>query len=325
MEFTPSTSPGGANHVFIFPIRDIRKFVALVIKSLIGTLIATLVSVNHPQGKGILIWQLRGCAGGNSLDLAGRAKAAGFTWVAIKVQDGVRIYQEERLAEAINALKSNGISVWGWGYLYGADWRRSSQARAEAQITIQAVQGYQLAGFLMDAESPYKRQGSRSWATVYMTTIRTSLPDIPLGLCSYRYPSYHPELPWYEFLSRCDFHAPQVYWQDAHNPGVQLRRSVSELSGLRDLPIVPIGAAYSEHGWTPTDTDLKEFADTAKDLQLPGLAWWSWQHAETEASRWTTISNIQWGNQPPPEPPPALTLEERVARLEKLAHEHGWM
>jgi hypothetical protein len=156
-----------------------------------------------------------------------------------------------------------------------------------------------------------------------MTTIRTSLPDIALGLCSYRYPSYHPELPWYEFLSRCDFHAPQVYWQDAHNPDYQLRRSVSELSGLRDLPIIPIGAAYSEHGWTPTDTDLKEFADTAKDLQLPGIAWWSWQHAEIEASRWTTISNIQWGNQPPP--PPALTLEERVARLEKLAHEHGWM
>lgn len=279
--------------------------------------------MNHPQGKGILIWQLRACAGDNPPDLASRAKAAGFAWVAVKVQDGVRIYQEERLAEAINALKSSSIDVWGWGYLYGADWRLSSQARAEAKITIQVIQQYQLSGFLIDVENPYKRKGARSWATVYMTTIRTTLPDIALGLCSYRYPSYHPELPWYEFLSRCDFHAPQVYWQDAHNPDTQLRRSVSELNGLRDLPIIPIGAAYSEHGWTPTDTDLKEFADTAKDLHNPGIAWWSWQHAENDADRWSTISSIRW--EPQTEPPVTLTLEERVALLEKLAHEHGWM
>lgn len=225
--------------------------------------------MNYPQGKGILIWQLKTCAGDNPSDLAGRAKAAGFAWVAIKVQDGVRIYQEEHLAEAINALKSNGIYVWGWGYLYGADWRRSSQARAEAQVTIQAVQKYQLSGFLMDVESPYKRQGSRSWATVYMATLRTALPDIPLGLSSYRYPSYHPELPWYEFLSRCNFHAPQVYWQGSHNPGYQLRRSVTELRALRDLPLVPVGAAYSERDWAPTEADLKEFNDTARELQLP--------------------------------------------------------
>jgi hypothetical protein len=281
------------------------------------------VYVNYPQGKGILIWQLQTCAGDNPSDLAGRAKAAGFAWVAIKVQDGVRIYQEERLTEAISALKSNGIYVWGWGYLYGADWRKSSQARTEAQITIQVILQYQLSGFLIDSESPYKRAGARSWATVYMSTVRTTLPDIPLGLCSYRYPSYHPELPWHEFLSRCNFHAPQVYWQGSHNPGYQLRRSVTELRALRDLPLVPVGAAYSERDWAPTEPDLKEFNDTARELQLPGLAWWSWQHAESDAARWSTISSFRW--EPQPEPPTTFTLEERVAHLEKLAREHGWI
>ena len=45
-----------------------------------------------PQGKGIFIWQLWRCAGGDMQRLAEMAADAGLDWVAIKAQDGINSY-----------------------------------------------------------------------------------------------------------------------------------------------------------------------------------------------------------------------------------------
>lgn len=281
--------------------------------------------VRHPLGKGILIWQLAACAGGDPLRLAIRAREAGFSWVAIKIQDGDRPWNLGLLSGAVSALKSERISVWGWGYLYGADMLRRSIAKREAEATVRLARELGLAGFLIDAEAPYKRPGARAWAATYAAAVRSAAPDLPLGLCTYRWPSLHPELPWREFLSVCDFHAPQLYWQSAHNPAAQLRRSVRELRAIWDLPVIPIGSAYGEHGWEPTVGELNEFHQAALELSLPGIGWWSWQHAERNAAWWTALSTQRWPVAAPPAPAPALSLEERVERLERLARAAGWM
>lgn len=57
----------------------------------------------------------------------------------------------------------------------------------------------------------------------------TGLPNTPIA--SVRYPRYH-RLPWRAFLERCDYAMPQVYWEQAHNPGDQLRRSLAEYQDL---------------------------------------------------------------------------------------------
>ena len=275
----------------------------------------------------MFVWMLSACAGGDPLALAAKAKAAGFSWVALKVQDGTNIYQPDLLAPAISALRAAGIAVWGWGYLYGATFLGASIAAREAAITIKCFEDYLIDGFLIDAEHQYKRTNARAWAATYMAAVRAALPKVRLGLCSYRYPSLHPQLPWREFLAYCDFHAPQVYWALAHNPGDQLRRSVRELTALKALPVAPVGAAYKEHTWAgPTVAELNEFDNTAKALMLPGVSYWSWQHAEANSMWWGAIAAHKW--QPVPPAPPwgtPLTLEQRVARLEKAAQEHGWV
>jgi len=268
-----------------------------------------------PKGKGMFVWQLKACASDNPNALAFSAKVAGFSWVAIKIQNGISEFQLERLPEAIDELRSNGIKVFGWGYLYGADWIGRSQALREAELTAQLCLKHKLDGFFIDVEKEYKRKNASLWATTYMEYLWRHLDkDISIGLCSYRYPSYHPELPWHNFLDLCDFHAPQVYWAMATNPGDQLKRSVRELTTLENLPVVPLGSAYKEGGWAgPTVAQMDEFDATAKELELPGLSWWSWQHAEANPVWWDTIAAHEWIEEEP-EPPTDVVLPP-VARV----------
>jgi len=68
--------------------------------------------VSVPTGKGVLIWKLSSCAGGDPVALAEKAVAAGFAWVAIKVQGwmndtqtGLQDAAEQALSNAQQAAK----------------------------------------------------------------------------------------------------------------------------------------------------------------------------------------------------------------------------
>jgi hypothetical protein len=280
----------------------------------------------YPIGKGIFIWRLDQCAGGDPIKLASMAKAAGFSWVVIKAADGTDDFNQgttywggpNLLQKAIRALWDAHIQVWGWQYIYGANKLGISLAYREAVKAHENILRFGLDGWILDPEGKYKRKGANVWADTYMTTLRASHPDLPIGLCSYRYPAYHPELPWQSFLRRCDFHAPQVYWLQAHNPGFQLRESYKQLMALKSMPFVPVGAAYYDTSfkWGPTVAEINEFNTVSQELKCPGIFWWEWgeygQGAEYHPDWWQAISNHDWGTIPAP----PLTLEERVKRLE---------
>jgi hypothetical protein len=271
-----------------------------------------------PAGKGMFIWQLSQCAGGDPVRLANMAQAAGFSWICIKAADGVADFNQggaawqgpNLLPGAVDALRAVGIKVVGWQYIYGANWLGQSIAAREAQVAVENIQRFDFDCWLIDAESHYKRKGAAAWANTYMTSLRAACPSVSLGLCSYRYPTLHPELPWADFLRRIDFHAPQVYWILAHNPGAQLRRSVSELLALKHIPVVPVGSAYYDPKyptWHVTIADLDEFNATAVEILLPGLTWWEWgengRGAEYHPEWWAAISAHDWGQPvPPPQP-----------------------
>lgn len=271
-----------------------------------------------PQGKGIFLWQLSQCGNGDPIKIAAMAQQAGFTWVCIKVADGTNNYNQgdppswggpDLLGQTIEALRNVNILIYGWQYIYGANRSGSSIAAKEAKAAIENIDRFDLSGFLIDAETPYKRKGSGSWANTYMYTLRSSYPNISLGLCSYRFPKYHPEFPWMDFLLQCDFHAPQVYWIKAHNAGDQLRASVSQLTTLRSLPVAPVGASYYDptFRWQPTIEELNDFNSTALELQCPGVSWWEWGEnghgAEYIPEFWDAISKHNWTDPPPPPPP----------------------
>ena len=170
------------------------------------------------QGKGFYIWKIDRCEGGNAKKIARQAKKAGLSHVILKIANGIFRYnydwktKHDLVPPVVSALRSKGIDVWGWHYVFG------DQPVQEARIAVKRVQELNLDGYVIDAESEYKMNGKKNAAKRFMSELRNGLShSVPIALSSYRYPSLHP-IPWNEFLEKCDYNMPQVYWLHSDNP-----------------------------------------------------------------------------------------------------------
>ena len=256
-------------------------------------------------GKGFFIWQINNTEGGNVNSIANLADQAKYTHVLVKIADGVYSYNVnssgvDLVPPLVQALHAKGIQVWGWHYVYG------DGPNDEANKAIQRIRQTHIDGYVIDAEGEYKDPGKDQSARTFMSRLRSSFPSFPIALCSYRYPSYHPQLPWEEFLERCDYNMPQVYWIGAHNPTDQLRRSVDEFRAMSPFrPIIPVGAAFQSGSWKPTSADMTDFLQTTKSLNLSAANFWEWAHCRANLPTiWNTIRDYRWDVAPPPPPPP---------------------
>ena len=251
-------------------------------------------------GKGWFIWQVSRCERGAPGAIADKAAAAGLSHVLIKVADrnyayGIDWRGRDLVAPVAEALRARGIQVWGWHYVYG------EKPIDEARAAIRRANQLRLDGYVIDAEAEYKQPGMASAAQTFMTTLKAGLPAAMLvGLSSYRYPALHPQLPWAAFLEHCDLSMPQVYWQGAHNPAVQLARSLAELSDARLVglprPVVPTGSAYGEGDWSATRDDVQKFLAQAQQLKLPAANFYSWDYAVVPDNRglWEAVATFDW-------------------------------
>ena len=247
------------------------------------------------QGKGFYIWKIKECENGDIEKIAEKAADGNFSHVIVKIADGPYTYNYDwnRHLDLVpllaSELHSRGIEVWGWHFVYGTEPAR------EAQKAIQRIHELNIDGYVIDAEGSY--QGKHQAAKVFMQKLTNGVHGIPIALSSYRSPSYHSQFPWDEFLSKCDYNMPQLYWMKAHNPGEQLKYCVREFQKLPHTPIiVPTGAAFTEHGWSPNAAEVKEFLETAKELNLPAANFWEWAncHAELPPNVWQTICDFSW-------------------------------
>lgn len=252
------------------------------------------------EGKGFFIWKIASCEGGSAAEIAAKAQAAGLTHVLIKVADGTSAYNLNAATNAdlvppvAAALKLKGIKVWGWQYIYGDD------PAGEARQAIARIGALGLDGFVVDAEAEFKQSGKAAAARSYMSLLRSAYASLPIAFSSYRYPTYHPAVPYKEFLDKADYAMPQVYWEQAHNPGAQVTRSVKEYQAIVPRPVVPTGCAYKRNGWAPTDADAVEFLDTCRTLNLTGANFYSWDACRVSLpSLWNTIAAYNWGGPPP--------------------------
>ncbi len=252
-------------------------------------------------GKGMFIWQIQKCHEGSVSEITRKAVNSNYSHVLIKVANGIYSYNYdwEKSIDLVPplsaALKSEGIQVWGWHYLFG------DQPGLEAQKAISRTRQLGLDGYVLDAEGHYK--GKFNSATIFMDQLTASIKDIPIALSSYRYPSLHPQLPWNEFLKKCDLNMPQVYWMFANNPGAQLKMCIAEFKNMKYTPpIFPTGASFTEFGWTPTISEIKEFMRKAKELNLPGFNFWEWGnlHNYLPAEYYRTIRDFAWDDGPTP-------------------------
>jgi hypothetical protein len=251
------------------------------------------------EGKGFFTWKIPNCEHGDAGQIAALAKAAGLTHLVVKIADGTMIYNgtwgdpNDYTTPVVNALKAVGIKVWGWHYLYG------DYPTGEANVAISRIRQYELDGYVMDVEKEYKASGKKAAAKRFMTQIRAACPDLTIALSSFRYPSLHPQIPWAEFLEQSDINMPQVYWMKAHNPGDQLERCVREFQNKHpSLPVIPTGAAFREFGWKPSEAEVLEFCNKAKELNLSALNFWEWSDARSGniPGVWEVIQNYNWSD-----------------------------
>lgn len=252
-------------------------------------------------GKGFWIWQVLNTEGGNADTIANMAQEANLTHVPIKIADGTQAYNVDRktgadlAAPVVQALKNRHIQVWGWHYVYGDD------PSGEANIAIQRTQQLGLDGYIIDAEVEYKAPGKDAAARAYMSALRRSLLNLPIALSSFRFPNYHPDFPWKDFLEKCDLNMPQVYWEQSHNPVYQLDTCLKEFQKINPFrPIIPVGPTYSNGSWIPTDVELINFMDTARKDNLAAANFFSWQECRKNMpDLWNTIRSYSWTVQPP--------------------------
>jgi hypothetical protein len=249
------------------------------------------------EGKGFFTWKIPNCEHGDAAQIATHAKEAGLSHLILKIADGTMIYNgnwgdpKDYTSPVVSALRASGINVWGWHYIYG------DNPTGEANVAISRIRQYNLDGYVIDVEKEYKVSGKKAAAKKFMAQVRAACPNLTIALSSYRYPSLHPQIPWTEFLERCDLNMPQVYWMKAHNPGDQLARSVMELQAKTpSRPIVPTGAAFREFGWKPTDSEVLEFCKKAKELNLSAVNFWEWSDARSGniPGVWDTIQKYKW-------------------------------
>lgn len=280
-----------------------------------------------PAGKGIFIWKIKNAEGGDVRAIARVAREMGLHWVAVKVNSGYYNYNLRKLESGVwvddyipmlkTELDKVGVELWGWGDAWLLNGKR------EAEKAVARVQAFGLKGYLIDAEGQAKQSSDRyNQARIYAEIMKAQ--DFAVGLCSYRYPEYHMELPWDELLAGCDFHCPQVYWIHGKDPAGQLALSMSSLKIIRDLPFVPAGPAFDEHGWRPTPAELDEFDQACQDLGCLGVIWWEWDEADDNNFQWV-ITGHRWDTADEPNPGPVdwqkwveFKIEEFEQRLDAL-------
>jgi len=248
-----------------------------------------------PRGKGFYIWKIPNCEDGDAEKIASTAHQAGLTHVLVKIANGIYDYnydvalKKDLVTPVSNALTKYNIKTWGWHYVYG------DLPVKEAAAAIRQIRKIPLEGYVIDAEAEYK--GKYTACRVFMSELRSAFPTMPMALSSYRYPKYHNDLPWADFLSKCDINMPQVYWEQLRNPGEQLEKSLDEfktyISPFR--PLVPTGSAYGANNWYPKPAEITEFMTKAVDLGLSGVNFWSWDYCRRSLPiLWDTISAFNW-------------------------------
>ncbi len=193
------------------------------------------------NGLGFLIWQVSKCPIETTISLLKRAKAR---WVSIKVADGANSFNtsggnDKPLVAYIDALVSAGIEVGGWHYVYPDNAGPCGDRAEERREKLG------LAHYLLDVEGEWRQPyGMPKAAKLLLSKLHKG--NFEVALCSYRFPSFQPEVPWNAFAvhEAMDAMAPQVYWASAHNPAEQLEKSFSEYSQLTTKPFIPIGATF---------------------------------------------------------------------------------
>jgi Cdc6-like AAA superfamily ATPase len=244
-------------------------------------------------GKSVFVENIETCKEDDIQALVVCIEAGGIQQVVLKIADGTKAAPGKVLRPLSKKLMAAGARVWGWQRL------SSETGAAQASVAADLINKLSLSGYIAQVGSEFKDDNSARHIRSLFKYLGAHAPGIPLGVMSYHYPSYHRDLPWDVILQSVDFVAPQVFWENAHNPGAQLSRSLLEYRKLSSsCLVIPVGAAYQTRDWQPTEGDLLEFIQTAQNLGLGGVGFynWDWLGQPKNRTLLNAITAGAWGD-----------------------------
>lgn len=259
------------------------------------------------EGKGYFVWRAHEVLSRPGMsspqDAAQKARVAGIEHVVVKIADGDQPFpdpthdfesrNESATTALVAALRAEGITVWGWAFVYGD----GAEPEAQAKMLAQRARQLSMNGLVIDAEDVGEQRwsipGGATRARQYMHALRGELAGVDgliLAFSSYRFPSHHPSFPFAAFMEDCDVALPQVYWVTKGEGDAisTLRRSYQEYRERFPSKLyIPVGAAYGEeysdggrrYFWSASPQQIHRFMDQARALGLPAVTFWSWEHA----------------------------------------------
>ncbi len=275
------------------------------------------------EGKGMSIWRIAACEGGNPQAIVQQAQTAGLRHVHIKVADGVNPSNHQpagALKAIVDALKGAGVKVWGWHFLYGTQ-SGVNIATREADRAIQQIADLGLDGYALDFENTgnpkFSWNGGPALATAFMNRLRGAVgANYPIGAKSHALMfrvgtddrPYQPQIPFDAFIEQCNVLIPQVYWV-FDTPERRLRESYRQYT--KRYPgrfFAPYGAAYGEgqpngRFWEASPAEITQFMDLAQEMKFAAVAFYSWDYCSSKNPRlWEPIVQYQWKDTAPPGP-----------------------
>ena len=267
------------------------------------------------EGKWVWLWNWPRCDGGDAARVAERLKAAGCVGAIIKAHDGARWFdQGQPWREICRALKTHGLRVAGWAYIYGEDWA------GEAQLAIETVQYGEADAYVLDVESELK--GHPDVAESLASRIREAVGrDYPLLYSTFAIARYHREFPYAAFQRHCSGALPLVYWNAFRWPVEQALGWTYEDYAALGQPlqrVFPVGGLYREGYVTyPVRDDVLRFAALAASAGSAGMSFWSYEHMDE--AMWQAVRDIPW----PAATDETAELREKVAALQRQLEEMG--
>jgi hypothetical protein len=241
---------------------------------------------NPLKGDGMWIWYLSRSSHGNLAKIAARAHAYGIETVLIKSGDGPT-YWSQFSPSVVSGLKSRGLNVCAWQFIYGR--KPAKEARVGAAAVANGADC-----LVLDVEGQY--EGRYPQASTYMTTLRSLIgPDYPVALASFPYVDYHPALPYSVFLGPggAQYNVPQLYWKAIGTTPDNGYIHTWVWNRIYQRPIDPLGQVYMN----PKPNQIRRFRALALAHGFDGVSWWSWQSA----------GNRQWKAVSAPVAPAAVT------------------
>lgn len=240
---------------------------------------------NFPYGKGMWIWKISECEGGNVGRIISKCKANNISYVIVKCGDGENTWAQFT-KDLVNAFHAQGIKIYSWNYTYGKNPIR------EASIAMWALD-MGVDGHVFDAEGEYERLPDPSGTAHTMLTYirdREQYKNVFLAHAPFPIIDSHKTFPYVEFGKYCDAVMPQLYWgtmkRDPENVIMWMYQQWSKweakwkAEGHADSikPIIPVGQTYdnAQTNFVLGPGDIKRFIDGVAGYL--SVNFWSFQH-----------------------------------------------